>query len=62
MESSFFSKKLIQETIDVFKEEDGILLSEEEAIEILESLASLVLALSKKRAVPAGASAPGEPP
>ncbi|MBY0294144.1 hypothetical protein K2Q08_02320 [Patescibacteria group bacterium] len=45
-EHSFFSPNLIQETINVFREEDGILLSEEEAISYLHSFADLYLAFA----------------
>jgi len=47
MQSVFsFSKKLIDETILVFKEEDGIDLSPEQADEYLNSFAGLFLAFA----------------
>jgi len=59
---SLFSYNLIQETINVFQEEDGILLSETEAIEILSSLAGLYLAFAREgKATPARLQAAGSP-
>jgi hypothetical protein len=43
-----FSSKLIEETIKVFKEEDNLDLSPEQANEYLNSFALLFLAFSKK--------------
>lgn len=43
-----YSKKLIQETIKVFKEEDDIDISEETASEYLDNLGSLFLAFYNK--------------
>lgn len=47
MESSIFTKNLIEKTITCFKEEDGLDLSPEQASEYLNSLASLFLAFSE---------------
>ena len=55
MKSTLFSQKLIQETINCFKEEDGLDVSPEQANEYLHSLAGLYLAFVKKRPVPAEA-------
>ncbi len=43
-----YSKKLVKETIECFKEEDGIDISKETAIEYLDSLGNLFLAFAKK--------------
>ena len=43
-----YSKKLIEETILCFQEENGILLTEEEAIAALDGFAGLYLAFAKK--------------
>lgn len=51
-ESSNFSQKLIDETIQCFKEEDGLNLSPEQANEYLHSMAGLFLAFAEKRPVP----------
>ncbi len=67
METNGFSQKLIRETIKCFKEEDGISLSENEAIAILESFAGLFLAFAGQKprepmlgreAFPSGRKAP----
>ena len=42
-----YSKELIKDTIQVFKEEDNVDLSEETAKEYLDSMSQLFLALSK---------------
>lgn len=47
-----FSQKLIQETIDCFWEEDGLIISEEVANNYLMSLSDLYLAYSKPGAPP----------
>ena len=57
-ESKAFSQNLINETIQCFKEEDGLDLSPEQANEYLHSMAGLFLAFAEKRPVP-NASAPG---
>ena len=62
-----FSKELIDETIKVFKEEDNLDLSLEQAEEYLNSLAGLFLAYSGKKSAAdfgAGIKAPrqNEPP
>ena len=58
----YFSKKLIEETILVFKEEHGIELTPEQAQEILFSLLGLFLAYANKdggsRIVPLGRAEP----
>jgi len=59
MQASNFSNNLIQETIATFREEDGISLSEEEAINILNSLGGLFLAFSHRSAPPAPQEAAG---
>ena len=51
-ESSNFSQNLIDETIQCFKEEDGLDLSPEQANEYLHSMAGLFLAFAEKRADP----------
>ncbi|HEY0220764.1 MAG TPA: hypothetical protein VGC58_00920 [Candidatus Paceibacterota bacterium] len=43
-----YSQELIKETINCFKEENAIFLSETEAIEILNNLSALYIAFSKK--------------
>lgn len=43
-----FSQKLIDETIRIFKEEDGVEFTKEQAEEALENLSELYLAFSKK--------------
>lgn len=43
----YFSKELINEAIECFKEENAVLFTEEEAFEALDGLASLALALLK---------------
>ena len=47
---SIYENNLIRETIACFKEEDGIVLSEQEAIEFLDSLGGLFLAFSYRGA------------
>lgn len=61
MESSFFSQNLINETIRCFQEEDGVLLSEQEAIAALENMAGLFLAFGGSKAAPARPWAAGSP-
>ena len=56
-ESKVFSKNLIDETIQCFKEEDGLDLSPEQANEYLHSLAGLFLAFAKS--ADPGCEAPG---
>ena len=48
-----FSQQLISDTIACFKEEDGVFLSHEEAVEVLESLGGLFLAFSSDSTSPA---------
>ena len=56
-----FSQKLIAETIACFKEEDGLSLSQDEAIAALEALGGLYIAFREcEGAASAGASAPRE--
>jgi hypothetical protein len=43
-----FGKKIIEETIQNFKEEDGLELSEQQAIEYLNSLVDLFLSFSSR--------------
>lgn len=62
-----FNQGLIQETIDCFREEDGIVITPEQAEEYLSSFADLFLAFageSRPRSLEAGGSpaAPSEPP
>lgn len=47
--SSSFSQELIEQTIQIFKEENGILLSEEGAVMALNNLAGVFLAYFKKK-------------
>jgi len=44
----FFSSNLIEETIQCFKDEDGLDISPEQASEYLDTLAGLYLAFAKK--------------
>ena len=60
-ESKVFSKNLIDETIQCFKEEDGLDLSPEQANEYLHSLAGLFLAFAKS-AVPIASATGGASP
>ncbi len=46
-----YSEKLIEEAITCFKEENGILLTREKAIEYLDGLAGLFLAFRKTKEV-----------
>lgn len=46
MQKNPFSQQLIDETVKCFKEENGIDVSEKQAVEILENLAGLFLAFS----------------
>ena len=55
--TSSFSEELIGSAIEVFQEEDGVLLSREEAIEALNSLGGLFLAFAGGRPVPTRLSA-----
>lgn len=57
MESTTYNKNLITETINVFREEDGVLLSKEEAVAILDSFAGLYLAFVDDEGKEVGASA-----
>ncbi len=58
---SAFSQNLIDETIRCFQEEDGVLLSEQEAIDALENMAELFLAYVRPKATPARPRAAGLP-
>lgn len=58
-----FSPQLVSDTIACFKEEDGIELTQEQAIEALESFAGLYLAFAEGRAAdPAHLKAAELPP
>ena len=46
VEQDYFSKELVAETIKCFKEENHVILSEEEAITVLKSFGRLFLAFS----------------
>jgi len=60
MQDFLFSKVLIADTIACFKEEDGLLLSEEEAVAVLHSFAGLYLAFARgSRTAPARLKAAG---
>ena len=61
-ESKNFSKNLIEQTIQCFKEEDGLELSKEQANEYLRSMAGLFLAFAEKRPVPNALAAGGTLP
>jgi hypothetical protein len=61
MQGFSFSKELIADTITCFKEEDGLLLSEEEAIEVLHSFAGLYLAFARGSKASPAALAAGTP-
>ena len=52
-----FSSALVADTIRVFQEEHGVLLSHDEAIRILNSLAGLYLAFSEKSEITTPAAA-----
>lgn len=45
-----YSPQLIDDAIEIFREEDGILLSKDEAVTALEGLAGLFLAFAGERA------------
>jgi hypothetical protein len=49
-----YTPQLIEDTIRVFREEDGIVLTPEEAIVALEALAGLFLAFGKTPRTPVG--------
>lgn len=55
---SQYSPQLIQMAMEIFKEEDGLLLSEEQAIDALEAYADLFLAFVDKKAPAACAPEP----
>lgn len=61
-ESKAFSQNLIDETIQCFKEEDGLDLSLEQANEYLHSMAGLFLAFAEKRADPIASATGGALP
>ena len=61
-ESKAFSQNLINETIQCFKEEDGLDLSPEQANEYLHSLAGLFLSFAEKRADPIASATGGALP
>lgn len=47
MQKNQFSQKLIDETVKCFKEENGIIVSEKQAVEILNNFAGLFLSYSR---------------
>lgn len=47
MQKNPFSQKLIDETVKCFKEENGITVSEKQAVEILDNLSGLFLSFVK---------------
>ena len=55
--SLFYSQKLIDDTIQCFKEENGIDLSHDQAVECLHNMAGLFLAFAKDRKVGVTSSA-----
>jgi hypothetical protein len=62
MQGFSFSPELIADTIACFKDEDGIVLSEEEAIEVLHSFAGLYLAFAGGSGAAAPAALAAETP
>lgn len=59
MEKFSYSQNLIQETIKVFKEEDGVDISVDTAIEYLNQLSGLFLAFAGYKETPHGTSSAG---
>lgn len=59
---SKFSLQLVSDTIACFKEEDGIELTQEQAIEVLESFAGLYLAFAEGGAADPARLKAAEPP
>ena len=57
-----FSQQLVSDTITCFKEEDGIELTQEQAIEALESFAGLYMAFAEGGAVDSARLKGAEPP
>lgn len=52
-----YSKDLVAQTIDIFQREDGILLTENEAMTVLDSFAGLYLAFGQEAEPAQAASA-----
>ncbi|MFA6446410.1 MAG: hypothetical protein WCW14_04160 [Candidatus Paceibacterota bacterium] len=57
-----FSQQLVLDTIACFKEEDGVQLTQEEAIEVLESFAGLYMAFAEGGAADPARLKAAEPP